>query len=342
MALARVESSMAPLRFTPSFTLIAAYHLALIVTTLSIAPGQRALAAQPSEHEPAPTRHANESDEPFDLTPTFTLGVPLRYEHFLTMTQKQKYREFGEDVVSLQMISNLRFIPTRRLENGGAEVEMSFDRLSIDIVPAVAPRFQYDSETDHDRSNQERYVRAIRRITESVLIFELSASGRVEHIIGADEIARLVQGLSGYEVLGAVLSKNWLIEVAGDVFMASAGHTTRPVGETWSEQLALTLGGYPNAEIRVKWKFDDVADGTAIFGGVGDVTPPVRADPRLRGATQNVAGTFSRFSKVWSLAKGRATLVEKSQAMNLEYASEDFVIGNSSLGTHELLRSLDP
>ena len=277
-----------------------------------------------------------------DLSPRFVVGQPRRYRLILTMTQKQKYTKFAEGTISLQMIAILRLAPTRPLPGGGAEVELSFDRLSIDAVPSREPRFQYDTETDHDRPGDESYVRAIRRVAESVVVFELSKAGQVRSMVGAREIERLIEGQPGFELIASVLSEQWFQETAQDIFGPAGDQATRRLGDTWRTHLAITIGGYPGAKTSVDWTLKTNANGEALIEGDAHVQAPVQVDPSLKGLDQKVTGTFTKASIVWDLIHHRARSVEKSEAMNLEYRAEDFLIGTTSLGTHSLLESIDP
>lgn len=279
---------------------------------------------------------------PIDLSPRFVVGQAVRYGDELTMTQKQKYGQFDEDAVSLQMLTELRFVVTRLLDDGGAEVDISFDRISIDAVPSKSPRITFDTEIDHDRPDDVPFIRAIRRVAESVVTVELSAAGQVRSIVGADEIARLVEGLPGFGLIAGVWDEAWFRQLARNVYGAGGDAPSRQIGDSWDTQLALTLGGIGGARTKVRWTLEQVRSGLAVIEGKGETKPPVRADADLNGLDQKITGRFSRFSMRWSLELGRAKSVETSEAMNLEYRAGEYALGTVSLGTHELLQSLDP
>lgn len=277
-----------------------------------------------------------------NFSPRYQVGAPVFYKHSLIMQQRQRYRDYAEGVVSLHMESELRFNVTRLLPGGGAEVELTFNRLKIDAVPSSAPRFQYDTEFDHDRPGTERYVNTIRRVLSTAVMFELSSTGQVRQVMGAREIERLVEGEPGFELIAGVLSERWFREVAQDVFGAAGVNATRTVGETWRSQLALTLGGFPGPGTNVEWTLADADDHIATIEGDGEPTPPVQTHEGLQDVGQSVTGAHSKFLIQWDLDAQRARLVEKSEAMSLEYRSDDFLLGVASLGTHSLLEASNP
>lgn len=303
--------------------------------------GAASIDAPPEDAPPADASAPDGVGEMVDFSPHFVVGEPVRYEHVLTMTQKRKYGEFAEGVISLQMVSNLRFLATRLLPGGGAEVELTFDRLSIDIVPSKAPRVQFDTETDTGGREGTPFIRALRRVSHTPIIYELDAAGQVTSLVGADEIERLVEGLKGYELIAGVFNEAWLRELAEDAFGPAGPEPRRRVGASWESELALQLGGYPGARTTVRWTVRPASDDEVVIEGEGKMTPPVRVDPRLTGLEQRVDGTFSRFGVVWDPVHGRVISVEKGGAMNLIHTVADRTLSTTSLGTHTLLRFVD-
>ncbi len=276
-----------------------------------------------------------------DLTPRFEIGVPVRYEHILTMTQKQTIGRFGGGTISLQLISDLRFVATRPLVGGGAEVELTFDRLSIDVVPAEAPRAVYDTETDAGERDDEPFVRALRRVAQTAVVFEVDGAGRATPIAGAREIVRLLEGLDGYEVVATLFNPRWLREVVQDVYGPSHDDPRRSVGEKWEIEQALWLGGAPGARTTVRWKIDHIEGDLVQIVGDGTTTPPVRLDPSLHGLDEIVSGVFSKFGMVWDTERGRTRVAEKSQAMTLSYSMAGSDLATVTLGGHSLMRAAE-
>lgn len=290
---------------------------------------------------PAPAPAPEPTEGAINLTPRFPLREPLRYQHTLTMTQKQRYNQFDERAVSLQMTSQLRFVVTRLNDDGGAVVELTFDRLNLDLVPAANPQFTYDTEVDHDRPDTDRYVRAIRRVAESAVNYELSSAGRVVSMVGAAEIERVVQGQPGFELIAGVLTEKWFRELVEDVFGSAGEEPRRTRDDVWTTELALTLGGFPGARTTVDWRLSEITDHVVRIRGEGETTPPTQADPRMAGVTQEVTGDYSQFEIAWDRRRGRARTVEKQQAMSLSFNTEGYTLGTASLGTHSLLVSMD-
>lgn len=276
-----------------------------------------------------------------DLAPRFEIGAPVRYEHILTMTQKQTIGQFGGGTISLQLISDLRFVATRPLVGGGAEVELTFDRLSIDVVPAEAPRAVYDTEADAGERDDEPFVRALRRVAQTAVVFEVDSAGRATPIAGAREIVRLLEGLDGYEVVAMLFNPRWLRELVQDVYGPSHDKPRRSFGETWEIEQALWLGGAPGARTTVRWKIDHAEGDLVQIVGDGTTTPPVRLDENLRGLEEEVSGVFSRFGMVWDSKLGRTRVTEKSQAMTLTYRMEGASLATITLGGHSLMRAAD-
>lgn len=290
--------------------------------------------------EPAPTA-APATTGPVDLSPRFPLREPMRYQHTLTMTQKQRYNEFAEKAVSLQMVTMLRFEVTRVNDDGSAVVELTFDRMNLDVVPATAPQFTFDTEIDHARPETERYVRAIRRIAESAVIYELSDAGQVRSIVGASEIERLVQNQPGFELIAGVLTEPWFREIAEDVFGPAGDEPRRTREDVWTTDLALSLGGFPGAHTSVDWRISETSGEIVWIRGAGETEPPTQIDPNMSGVTQEVAGVYSQFEIAWNTALGRSRSVEKQQAMSLEFRTNGYMLGGATLGTHSLLVALD-
>jgi len=282
------------------------------------------------------------AEDAIDLSPRYIVDEPMLYIHELTMTQKQRYNSFDEGVVSLQMFTQLRFIVTRLLPGGGAEVDISFDHISVDAAPAKSDRFTYDTERDADLPDNKAFIRAIRRVAESVVTVRLTAAGQVSSIVGGREIERLVEGLPGFELIAGVWNEQWFGSVAENVFSAAAGNPHRKIGDSWDTRLGLTLGGIGGARTNVHWKLEGADDQQVVIKGEGDTQPPTKVNPNLAGLSQKVTGRFSKFSVHWDRPLGRARSVETSEAMNIAYQSGDFVVGTVSLGTHSLLKSLTP
>lgn len=290
---------------------------------------------------PAPPAAPAEVSNVADLTPQFVLREPMRYQHTLTMTQKQRYNEFAEKAVSLQMSTALRFVVTRLTDDGGAIMELTFDRLALDAVPAIEPQFKFDTEIDHDRPETDRYVRAIRRVAESAVTYEISANGQVLSMVGAAEIERVVQNQPGFELIGGVLTTKWFREIAEDVFGPAGEAPQRTRDDVWSSELALMLGGFPGAQTHVDWRINRIGEDTVVIRGAGETKPPTQVDPNLSGVSQDVAGVYSQFEIIWDVDRGRARSVEKQQAMSLEFNSNGYTMGTATLATHSLLTDAD-
>jgi Family of unknown function (DUF6263) len=280
------------------------------------------------------------AEDTIDLTPRYVVDDPMFYGHELTMTQKQRYNSFDEGVVSLQMFTELRFNVTRLLPNGGAELDISFDRITVDAIPAKSDRFSYDTERDAGLPDDQRFIRAIRRVAESVVTVRLTKAGQVSSIVGGREIQRLVEDTPGFELIAGVWNEQWFRSVAQDVFSGGSNIPVRSVGNTWNTILPLTLGGIGGAHTKIQWELKTIDDTTAFIKGKGDTHPPSGSNSNVGGVAQKVTGQYSEFTILWDRKLGRAKLVESSEAMNISYQAEDYVVGTVSLGTHSLLKSL--
>lgn len=289
------------------------------------------------ESAPAPAPEASS----FEQAPTFELRSPLQYEHTYTMTQKQKYNEFAEDTVSLQLAAALRFMPTRLMGDGGAVVELTFDRLRIDVIPANGERIEFDTEVDYDETNETPYVRALRRIAESGVTYEIDANGQVIAMAGAAELVRLVQSLPGATLIAGVINEAWLRGLAEDVFGPAGGAAMRDRDEHWTTDESLTLGGFTGADTAIDWQVRSIQNDIAVMRGDGETSAPTKADPAAGGARQIVTGAVTQFEVHWDIARGRSASVEVQGAMSLEFRAQDFLLGTASLATHSLTRAAD-
>lgn len=280
------------------------------------------------------------AQETIDLSPRYVVDEPMLYVHELTMTQKQRYNTFDEGVVSLQMFTQIRFMVTRLLDGGGAEVDISFDRISVDAAPSKSERFSYDTERDAALPDDKMFIRAIRRVSESVVTVWLTNAGQVSSIVGGREIERLVEGTPGFELIAGVWNEQWFRGVVQDVFSGGGTNPRRKIGDTWVTRLPLTLGGIGGAHTQVHWKLETITDQYAVIKGAGDTQPPAGANAELGGLSPKVTGQFSEFIVRWDRTLGRVGSVEISEAMNISYQAEDFIVATISLGTHSLLKSL--
>ncbi len=289
----------------------------------------------------APVVASAPTGETADLSPRFEIGVPALYEHVLTMTQKQRVGRFAEATASLQMFTDLRLVATRRLRDGGAEVQLTFDRLAIEVAPAAALRAVYDSETDAPApgDDAEPFRRALRRVAQTGIVYHVDRNGRATPVAGAREIVRLVEGLAGYELVATLFSPGWLSELVQDVYGPSHEKPERRFGESWEVEQALWLGGAPGARTVIRWTLECERDGVALIRGVGETSPPIAPDESLRGLEQQTEGLFSHFATDWDSRLGRTRLVEKSQALSLSYRFDEQAVATATLSGHSLLQA---
>jgi len=269
-----------------------------------------------------------------DLTPRFHAGSITRYEHVLTLTQTQEIDRFAKATASLRLESSLRFEVTRTRPDGSAELQLIFDRLYADLVRPGLPRVIYDSAAP-EPPDAPPMARTLARVAATPVVYDLDAGGRVIAMFGAREIARLVAGREGADLIAGVFSEPFFAELARDLF-APAGEGA-DADEAWTSELAVPLGGLPGAVTTVTWRVEGVEDGRALITGVGQTSYTRVEHPLLRGLAQRVSGETSLFEIRWDLEAGRAERIEKARAVKARFNTGAGELGSVTLGTYSLL-----
>lgn len=285
--------------------------------------GERDSDSAAEQPDPGPRR--------VNLAPTFVEGATVTYENLMKTRQRRTMEILNErDETNATLRRRFTFTVLETLDDGGARVELTFDRIVMDVTPPNSATFFFDSAAAPPESEADALEAMLIRVSNHPVVLRLSPTGEAVEL----ERPRALKETIGFESvarnLGILFSESWYQGVATEAFCVAFDEPRRVIGETWTSESVSNVGGMRDRTTTMTYTLESADEGIAAISGRGELDAKVGETISIEGAPAEVLDEHVEFNVRWDIEAGRLAEYETSQTLRL-------AVGETSLGAEFLI-----
>lgn len=277
-----------------------------------------------------------------DLAPKYKAEKATTYDHRTWLVQRQEVTGGIDQSLTFDLLRRFTVRVVEVREDGGATLEMTFDRIRMTLESPAGGRIEYDSANPPPEGRGGPHARALRRIGGVVATLRLTPDGEPLEVAGLEPIAEATEGNKRLTYLRHQFSEHWFMLTAQDIWW-TGGEAERPVGATWTQRDETSVGGWSGAEVATRFTLESVEDNQARITGRGTIDIDFEPQRGLEGADPQITEQTVEYDARWDLNLGRLRRLNSVQSLTVEMEEPDLGFrGVTSLSTKVTMERVDP
>ena len=273
-----------------------------------------------------------------DIRPNYAAESSTTYEISVHAQTNQAVMISGERGVADTLAARFTVRVVDAHDDGGAEIEVTLERLVNRTLGATELRVDFDSDRPDEENSPESLLGVYRAALEARVRLSMDAEGRAITATGLEEIESALDGSRHGEFLGDVFREAWWTDLAESVFRLGCEQPRVGVGDTWSSARTETQELYMTLSELVDYTVVTVTGDRVEIEGEGGYAVDMSKDAfaSVEGGSIDEQAISSRV--VWDRTHGRLSDLHEERLLQLSQTWQGVAIAKRYVMTRDIRR----